>query len=189
MRRKALGVLALTLLGVVAYATEGWAQWARELEGISRLYIAVQELDPLAREVALTKQDLERFVSAVLRGKLPDVTQEMSSEYVLVAVRFSKVDGVARPRGQVAASITLRVYRPVVTLYKLRTLARKPGLDVPNLVMNAVLGAVWQRDALLTGDERAMAGRVTTTLETLLREFVADYYRANPTPPPTPESQ
>lgn len=185
MGRKLLAILGLALLGMLAHAPEGWAQWPRELEGIGRLYIAVQDLEPLAKEVGLAKADLERTVSAFLRGKLPDVTQEMGTEYVLVTVRLSRIEG-AQARGPIAAAATVRVHRPVVTLYKVRELVQKQTQTLPNYLRNLVLSVVWQRDALLTGDERGLAGHLTKTLETLLGEFVADYYRANPAPPPPP---
>jgi hypothetical protein len=189
MRRNLVRVLGLILLGTIACVSDGWAQWPKELEGIYRLHIAVQDLDPPAREVGLMKEDLERLASSILKGKLPDVTQEMWSEYVLVTVRLSKANGAPKGRDSYAASVTLRVYRPVVSLYKLRVLLRQAGLNLPTVVQSAILGAVWQRHALLTGDERQMAGLVKATLETQLQEFVADYYRANPAPPPPPEQQ
>ncbi|MBI4611332.1 MAG: hypothetical protein HY726_20270 [Candidatus Rokubacteria bacterium] len=193
MRRRTLLVLGLALAGALVGATGAWAQWPRELEGISRLHVIVQDLDPLAKELALTKPDLERLVSAFLRGKLPDVTQEMGTEYMLVTVRLSRGEGAAQARGPVVAAVSVRVYRPVVTLYKVRELVQKPvqtpAQALPSYLMNLVLAAVWQREALLTGDDRGIAGRLTTTLETLLGEFVADYYRANPAPPPPPGSR
>lgn len=189
MRRNVVKVLGLTFLGILACVSDGWAQWPKELEGIYRLHIAVQDLDPPAREVGLTKEDLERLASSVLKGKLPDVRQEMWSEYVLVTVRLSKVNDAPKGRGPYAASVTLRVYRPVVSLYKLRVLLRQAGLNLPTVVQSAVLGAVWQQHALLTGDERQMAGLVKAALQAQLQEFATDYYRANPAPPPPPEQQ
>lgn len=189
MRGTVLGLFGLVVLGLLAWPSEGWAQRARELVGIGRLHISVQELDPVASEVSLAKADLERLTSAVLRGKIPDLRQEMASEYVLVTVRLTKADGAPGGRGRYAASVTLRVYRPVVTLYNLRVMIRKPGFALPKLLRNAVLGAVWQEHALLTGEQDEMAALIKTTLERQLKKFAGDYHWANPARPPAPESQ
>ncbi|MFQ5828482.1 MAG: hypothetical protein ACE5JD_04915 [Candidatus Methylomirabilia bacterium] len=189
MTRTVLGLFGLVVLGLVVWASDAWAQRARELVGINRLHISVQELDPLASEISLTKRDLERLTSAVLRGKIPDLRQEMASEYVLVTVRLTKADAAPGDRGRYAASVTLRVYRPVVTLYNLRVMMRKRGFALPTLLRNAVLGAVWQEQALLTAKQHEMAGLVKTTLERQLQKFAGDYHWANPAPPPPPEQQ
>lgn len=189
MTRPVLRRFGFIVLALASWASHGWAQPAKELEGINRLHISVQKLDPPAGEVSLTKEDLERLTAAVLRGKLPDVRQEMSTEYVLITVRLTKADSMSSDRGRYAASVTLRVYRPVVTLYNLRVMIRKPGFALPKLLRNAILGAVWQQHELLTGEQSELAGLVKTTLERQLEKFAADYYWANPAPPPAPESQ
>jgi len=160
MARLYLMLLFALLVLIVAGKSAG--QYG-ELAKLSEVRIVVEDLESEEKELGLKEDDIKNHVFVFLRSKLPRLAVKESSPYVYIRVtmRFSRQEGRKIGYfGAVQVMITRQVY------------IQKNS--------QATWATVWERLFIINGPLKEAVPAVRDTLDVLLTQFAADWYKDNP---------
>ncbi len=138
---------------------------AGELTGMRRVDIFVKDLNADTQELGLSAAQLKAQVLVFLRTKLPGVVvTESASEFIVVMVDLngSRLEGGIKI-GYYGV-VQVAVYRSVVI----------------TATGKASIAQVWQDGTIITGPSNRASIKVRDTLETILTQVAAHWYRDNP---------
>lgn len=145
---------------------------AQELKELGEVKIVVEPLDPDARAARLTKSNLESQTLVALKRDIPRLTVRGGAfPYIyinLVVIRQKLVSG--REMAYFAC-LSVFLMRPVDIL---------PDSIIDGDPVHSTLASVWSKGKVLSAAKEDMAQFVRESLDELLTEFAADYYRDNP---------
>ena len=152
--------LALFIL-VVPKESEG--QYGKLAE-LTEVRIVVENLKEAKEKLGLTSKDVENHVLVLLRSKLPglEVSRSLSS-LLYININLGLATSHGKPFGYFGA-IDVEVRREVIIIGTKKT----------------IMATVWNTGSRMIGNTNQVSNKVRETLEELLTEFAADWYRDNP---------
>jgi len=168
MRRLAIGSIAMVLLaGVQCEPQETKAVGLKRLRQTS---IVAATLDADAKTLGLSRKSLESQMLVGLRRDIPKLAVRESAiptlDLQVTVLRNILVGG--QKRG-FTVCVALSMVRPVTILE-----------DVGVGEVALTFATVWYEGALLRGPRESIRQQVKDSIDELLTEFAADYYRQNP---------
>lgn len=161
-------VLFASLGGIAASQEEKPFKPLTELSKVS--IIVVGDLDSDAREAGLSVESLESQALVAIRRDIPSlIVTNDEIPYLRIIVPVLQVKQVKMIDG-FAAAVEAKLYRP----------ARILSDDLGHELGFQTVG-VWNSGAvLLVGNSQTIAGQVRDAIDSILKQFAADYYRHNP---------
>ncbi len=168
MSRMAIGSIAILLLA--SLQCEPQETKVGPLTRLRQTRIVVEPLSADAKTLGLSRKSLESQMLVGLRRDIPKLAVRESAIphlYLQVTVvRRTTVGG--QERGS-CVFVNLRMERPVM-------LREDVGIGEVTLVM----ATLWDMGALLASSRRSIRQQVRDSIDEILTEFAADYYRQNP---------
>ena len=135
-----------------------------QLAGLTEVKIVTGALSAKAKELGLSKSQINQQVFVFLRSKLPSLSvSDTATPSIKVMVGLDPIRSSSKRELGYYGTITIKVYRHV--------LVSKSG--------KSVIAPVWTDGYSLHGSDSAVS-HVRGLLDTLLTSFAADWYRDNP---------
>jgi len=168
MRRIAIGSIAIVLLAGVQ--CEPQETKIGPLTSLRQTSIQVETLNADAKALGLSKKSLESQLLVGLRRDIPRLAiRESVFPRLHLQVAVLLVTTVGGRETGFSAYVALTMKRPITILE-----------DVGLGEVTRTIATVWFRGELLAGPRRSIRQQVKDSIEELLTEFAADYYRQNP---------
>ena len=166
MSRMVIGSIAIVLLA--SPQCEPQETKVGPLTSLRQTSIMVA-LNADTKALGFSRKSLESQMLVGLRRDIPRLAiRESARPFLYLIVNVGRLTSGTQERG-FAACVSLEMKRPV-------TILEDGGIGE----VTFALATVWDRGTLLGGSRRDMRQQVKDSIDELLTEFAADYYRQNP---------